>query len=100
GENLMKDLKTDAVDGILKISNDNKCNWVRSYKKEIKIFIGIKNSTNIFHYGYGNISCEGQLIKDTLFIHHYSSGDINLNLKSNLIWLDMDRLGNLNLQGE
>jgi hypothetical protein len=100
GENLLRKIKTEVTDNILNISNENRCNWVRSYKKEVKIFIGIKNSTNIFHYGYGDITCEGQLNKDALFLHHYSSGDVNLNIKSKLIWMDMDRLGNLNLQGE
>jgi hypothetical protein len=100
GEHLQKKIKTEVVDGRLNISNHNTCNWVRSYKEPRNIYIGIKNATNIFHYGPGLISTEARLTKDSIFIHLYSNGSINLNLDSKYIWLDMDNLGDFILTGK
>jgi len=98
GSHIISKIKTEVNGGVLKISNDNTCNWVRSYHKQINVYIGIKGIKDIFHYGYGNISCDN-LKKDTLFIHHYSNGLINLNLTSKMIWMDMDHFGDLTLTG-
>jgi hypothetical protein len=37
GEHLMKLISTEVSDGRLILKNRNKCNWVRSYKKRIKV---------------------------------------------------------------
>jgi hypothetical protein len=100
GDNLVKKIKTSVNGGVLHITNENKCNWVRSYKKLITAYIGIKNLEDIFHIGHGDISSEGILTKKRIIIHHYSSGDIRLNLNSEWLWLDMDRLGNFTLEGQ
>jgi hypothetical protein len=100
GEHLLKKIKTEVVGGQLSISNENTCNWVRSYKEPRNVYVGIKNATNIFHYGPGTISSEVQLVKDSMFIHLYSNGSINLNLDSKYIWMDMDNLGDFTLNGK
>jgi hypothetical protein len=100
GEHLLKKIKTEVSGGNLTIANENTCNWVRNYKDPRNIYIGIKNATNIFHYGPGLISTEGQLIKDSIFVHLYSNGSINLDLNSKYIWLDMDNLGDFTLTGK
>jgi hypothetical protein len=98
GSHIISKIKTEVEGGVLILSNDNTCNWVRSYHKQINVYIGIKEVKDIFHYGYGNIS-GNNLKKDTLFIHHYSNGLINLNLTSKMIWTDMDHFGDLKLSG-
>lgn len=98
GDNLLKEIKTEVTNGMLNIRNENTCNWVRSYKKLITVYVGIRK--NILDYSFGNLSTDGQLSIDTIFVHHYSSGDIHLNLKSNYIWLDADKLGKFTLEGE
>ena len=100
GDNLLKKIKTEINGNTLVISNKNKCNWVRSFKKEIKVYLGIKKAKGIFHAGYGDITSEELLQKDTIVIHHYSSGNIHLKLNANSIWADMDRLGNFTLEGQ
>jgi hypothetical protein len=100
GEHLLKKIKTEMDGGRLNITNENTCNWVRSFKEPRNIYIGIKNATNIFHYGPGIISTERQIMKDSLFMHLYGNGSINLNLDSKYVWLDMDKLGDFTLRGK
>lgn len=42
GENLLPKIITEINDGFLTIRDDNKCNWVRSYKNEINITLYCK----------------------------------------------------------
>jgi hypothetical protein len=99
GGHLLKKIKTEVRNGRLLIRNENSCNWVRSYKKPQNIYIGIKNLRDIFHYSPALISSEAMLIKDTIIIHLYSNGSINLDLNSEYIALDMDFLGDFRLRG-
>jgi hypothetical protein len=100
GKHLLSEIKTEVKDGQLFISNDNSCNWVRSYKKPLNIYLSLKTVKGIFHYGSGNISCRETIHKDTIIFHHYSSGNMNVDIYSNYIWLDMDKLGDLRLTGK
>ena len=100
GEHLLKKIKTEVGGGQLNITNENTCNWVRSYEEPRNVYLGIKNATNIFHYGPGLISTEAQLTKDSIFIHLYSNGSVNMNLDNKYIWLDMDNLGDFTLNGK
>jgi hypothetical protein len=99
GENLQKKITTKTEGGHLFIRNENTCNWVRSYKKLIKVYVGIDQIYDIFHTGYGDISSEGTLNKNSLIIHHYSSGNIDVNVNSQKLWIDMDRLATFTIKG-
>lgn len=100
GENLLKKITTEHDGTYLKIKNSNTCNWVRSYKKDIKVFIDSEKFKDIFVMGYGTVSNEGLLKKDKLFIHNYSNTDINLNVDLEYLWVDMDMLGNISITGK
>lgn len=99
GKNLLPKIKTDVQGSFLMISNENTCNWVRSYKRLITLYIGVRNIKDIFHYGYGDMETEGFLNKDTLFVHHYGNGNIHLKLQGKLLWMDMDHLGDFTAEG-
>jgi hypothetical protein len=99
GENLQKKIITKSEGGHLFINNENKCNWVRSYKKLIKVYIGVTQLNDIFHTGYGDISTEGVLNKNSLIIHNYSNGNIHLNMNSEKLWIDMDKLSSFTIEG-
>lgn len=100
GENLQKKIITTSEGGHLYVRNENKCNWVRSYKKLIKVYIGINQLYDVFHNGYGDITTEGILNKNSLIVHHYSNGNIHLNLNSENLWLDMDQLASVTIEGK
>ncbi len=100
GENLLKKITNDN-DGInLRIRNTNTCNWVRSYKKDIKVYIDDGKYKDIFVMGYGTVSNEGVIQKEKLFLHNYSSADVNLNVDLEFLWVDMDKLANITINGK
>lgn len=78
GENLIPLISTIVGNEILTLKNNNKCNWVRSYKKEINISVPVKNLKNIIAYGSGNIKSTNTLIVDTLTIELWNSSHIEI----------------------
>jgi len=99
GENLQGNILTEVKNGELQVTNINKCNWIRSYKKPMEIRIHLPQILNIFQLGYGTISNENTLKNDTIFLHLVGAGDIDLRLESKRIWMDMYELGNIKLAG-
>ena len=66
----------------------NKCNWVRSFKKDINVYINIDSLDEIHHAGSGNIDMLNTLKSSRFFINMFeSSGNVNLNLQGNYIEL-------------
>jgi len=99
GKNIISNIKTEVTEKTLFIKNANKCNWVRSYKKKIKVFVTTNDLTTITHDGEGLITSNDTLKTDTLFLHITGAGDIRFNINAKLIWLDMYVLGNVELSG-
>ncbi len=57
GKNLMDGIKTEVRNGVLFISNENKCNWLRDFKNSFEVEINYMELTNITNRGSGNIIC-------------------------------------------
>lgn len=51
GENLINFVKLDVNDGVLTVSNENKCNFLRTYKKIIEVEIHCKDINKITYNG-------------------------------------------------
>lgn len=98
GKNLIPHIKTEISDKILTISNDNKCHWLRSYSKPINIYVSQKSLKEIFNFSQGTIKSDN-IICDTLTIHQYGNNNMDLNVTTKLIYLDLNSLGNLKITG-
>jgi hypothetical protein len=99
GKNLFPKIITEVNDYGLIIKNNNTCNWVRSHKNTIKVYIGQPALQTIFQYGSENISTQEQIHLPHLLIHQYGRGDIDLNLVSDNIDIDLNGAGNITLTG-
>ncbi len=55
GEHLQKLIKTEVRENCLYITNDNTCNWVRSYDKQINVYLSMKNLRRLISKGSGDI---------------------------------------------
>jgi hypothetical protein len=99
GDNLQKNILTEVKNGELWLSNINKCNWVRSYHKPLEVRVHVKSLLNIFHDGDAAVNTENTLPADTLFLHLTGAGDLDLEVNTRTIWLDMYEFGNLTLRG-
>jgi hypothetical protein len=86
GENLLPYIKTNLNGSTLEISNDNKCNFLRSYKEKITVYLSVSNITYIDYTGKGNISSTNTLAFPEFTIETKNgTGSVNLSLKSNNI---------------
>jgi len=82
--NLEKYIHTDVVDGVLYISNENKCNWLRSYKIDIDIELSSNSLQIVECKGAGIIKTNAPLEKDYFEINiHDASSTVQLMLKAN-----------------
>ncbi len=83
GENLLNYVKLENVDGTLIVSNVNKCNFLRSYKKKIMVEIHFKQLINIEYEGTEDLTNVGTLQFDWLtFLIRDGSGSVKLNFNA------------------
>lgn len=87
GKNLLNFVQIDVSEGLLDISNTNKCNFLRSYKKKVKVEIHFIELINIHFEG-----TESLTNKDTLqfnwmtFLIRDGAGPVTLNFNANAIY--------------
>ncbi len=90
GKNLLKLIKTDVKDNCLNIHNDNKCNWVRSFDKEINVYVSLKNLQNIYYSGSGKISTTNTIVTDYLEVNIKSGSNVvDLSIDANVSWFNI-----------
>ncbi|WP_170865211.1 GIN domain-containing protein [Hymenobacter psychrotolerans] len=99
GANLQPDLKLDVRGNRLYITNESRCNWSRSYDVVHEVVLHLPGFTDMDHLGQGTIRTRGQFRADTAYIHMTGTGDYDLDLRSNYLWLDQYELGDYRLRG-
>lgn len=100
GSNLIKYISADVSSGMLTLKNENKCNWMRSYKKSvINVYITMPNITYIKNEGIGKVKSQDTLVADSLQLETQSAGDIDLIVHSQYIIGHLFGPGDLTLSG-
>ena len=82
GSHLIDLVETEVHNGVLTITNLNKCNWVRSYDIEINAHVHLKNLDYIDHYGSEEIKCADTLTVGYIDIRQNNNADIHLVLNA------------------
>jgi len=99
GEHIIDDIKTELIGDRVYISNENECNWLRSYNKPLNVYITLPSFQNIMNYGSGNIISNGTLMLQNMNFHHYGNGNVNIQVNANYLWMDLDHYGNYTVSG-
>lgn len=100
GANLQEDLKVEVRGERLYISNESRCNWARSYDVVHEVTLHVPQLVNVALNGQGNVRTAGSFRADTMFVHLKGSGDFDLDLRCNYLWMDQYELGDINLRGQ
>jgi hypothetical protein len=79
GEKIMRNISTGLSHDTLKIINRNTCNFVRGYKKTIRVKIVLPYAKNVINYSVGPVTFEQGFTQDTLVVKAESSGDFHIN---------------------
>src|SRR4051812_21162166 len=66
GSNLIDMVKTKVEGNMLVISNENKCNWVRSFKNRFTVELSMPSLTYLYFTGSGTVT-----LKDTIREHKF-----------------------------
>jgi len=88
GKNLLPLIKTNVEDGSMHISNNNKCNWVRSYKPKINVYVSMPTLMFIEYTGCGNISMLNTFTGDSIYFDTKNgSGTVDLDINMRVCYL-------------
>ena len=95
GNNLIPLVHAGYAGDTLVLSNDNKCNWMRSYDKKVNVVITVPYLEEIKQTGIGKIFSTDTLRGSDLTLDIKNSGDIDLrvnvsNLHCNIHAIDGD----------
>ncbi|MFI5164021.1 MAG: head GIN domain-containing protein [Bacteroidia bacterium] len=101
GKNLISLIKTEVINGELHLSNDNKCNWARSYKNGvISVYITMPTLSFITNDGSGNIKSQGTISCDTMDVWTKESGDVELTLNANVVFVQIYGSSDVTVHGK
>lgn len=101
GEHLIPLVKTEIKNNTLIISNDNKCNWVRSFKIPVNVYVTMPTPGAVYSLGTGNIKSMNTLKDRTILIKMANSGDVDLMLDIPHLMCNLSASnGNLYLKGK
>lgn len=103
GKNLLNFVNIEMVDDVLEISNENKCNFLRTYKRKIKVEIHFIDLLNIHFEGTEALTNKGTLEFNWLtFLIRDGAGPVNLNFNAQSVnatishgWGDFTFAGNV-----
>ncbi len=101
GDKLIESITTEVTDSTLYIRNENKCNWVRSFKNKFKVKVWMPSLAVLNSYGSGNITLKDTIVTNEFEYNNWNaSGEINLLFNTNSAHLNIHTgPGNVSLYG-
>ncbi len=99
GENIVPLIKTEIDGTTLVCTNDNRCNWTRSYDKPMNVYIHMPKIERIESNGTGNIKSLNTITTPFFYIQTKNSGDVEITLNSKELRTAMHGSSDLTLHG-
>ena len=99
GKHLVNLVHTDVANNKLTITNNNKCNFVRSYKRRIKVYVHVTNLKSIVQNGVGNLYCVNDITSDSLTYQIFNSGDLHLKVNNLFLRGGVNGMGDIYAEG-
>lgn len=83
GEHLLPLIITEMENDTLVIKNNNRCNWMRSYKKEINVHLTVQDLAQITSYGSGDITSTNTLTNNFFMLEMWGASSAELTINAN-----------------
>ncbi|HHZ65174.1 MAG TPA: DUF2807 domain-containing protein [Flavobacteriales bacterium] len=99
GKNLLGKITTIVDQGTLVIKNNNSCNWTRSYKKDINIYLNVDQLGTVTHNGYGKITSTNTITSSSWRVDVIGDGDVELDIDATYFYSGIYGSGTLALTG-
>lgn len=99
GEHVIANILTEVKDNTLRISNSNKCNVVRGYKRQVRVNITVPYLYSALNNSVEKLSFDDNFTQDSIRVNAESSGDIYLGGNYAYIKAHSNGNGDLYLSG-
>lgn len=100
GEYIIDKINTTITNGVLLIENLNRCNFVRGYKRTIRVNITLPYVSQITNDGVGDLVFDPAFKQDSVLnLGAGSSGDIHVNGSFDMIYSSSHGNGDLYFEG-
>lgn len=73
GSNLLGQIGTEVADGVLKLRNDMRCNWVRNLKKRVTVHVPAAGLDRLVLRGTGDVRCADTLVVDRFELEQWGA---------------------------
>lgn len=90
GQNLLEGIITEVSENTLYVKNENRCNWVRSFKNRYTVEVGLAQPEMISYYGSGTVTCADTIRSDDFTFDCWNgSGSVDLLLDCGTVRLSI-----------
>lgn len=86
-ENILSHIGFSVNDGELKLTNDNTCNFVRSFDYALEVDVYFKELTQLNIESIAEVRCKDSVLIDKLEVTHNALSDIDLLLKGREVFV-------------
>jgi hypothetical protein len=99
GKNLVPLIKAEVRNGFLHLENTNKCNFMRSFKVPVNVYIESNRFSKIVLNGTGNITSTNSIKSDYLIVDNIGTGDFNIEIDANYVHTHIHGSGDIIIKG-
>ncbi len=101
GENLIDQVITEVRDSVLYIRNDNRCNWVRSFKPRITVSVPVEVVRKLTLRGTGDVTARDTIVRHEFGLEQWGAmGTVDLLLDVNVVKIGLHTgAGNVVIKG-
>jgi hypothetical protein len=100
GENLIPLIKTEVVNGILRIRNANTCDFTRVYDVDVNVYVNYKpNLVRITNKGTALVSNTDTCTVPNIDLVTMSAGDIKLQMNAGNVFTHQHSVGDVEVYG-
>ncbi len=90
GRNLLESIITEVSDTLLVVKNENTCNWMRNYSKEIDVYLTVKDLKSIVYRSSGMIFTTNTIIGDSIDVAVWDgTGTIDMSINTRVCLLSL-----------
>jgi Putative auto-transporter adhesin, head GIN domain len=99
GKQVIKLIKTKVENNTLTITDDNRCDFTRSYKRKVIVYVTLPVLKHLTQDGVGDIYMDTQFVCDTFRYAVSNSGNTSLDIKADIVFGGMHGNGDVTMKG-
>jgi hypothetical protein len=79
GKNIIDNIAIENRHSVLEINNNNKCNFVRGYKRRVLVTVTVPFIKRVTNNGVGTVRFGNDFVQNTIFVRAENSGDVHVH---------------------